>query len=226
MTPRILAPACIALASATAGAATISQTNVTNDSGVADYGQEIRLDSSIFTAASSYTLDSVTFYKGDLGGGSATLFLDVYIAPDATEADPDVDTSTVGLTYLGSSTNSFDYGALTVGDGAAGTLGGQMTWTFSGIELAVDRDVFLIFSSDNQAGGFQGTSTSTNTVGVPASSVYTNIGNADSDPLFGGTGDASDQDHVYSVEVTAVPEPSIALLGGLGLLVLSRRRRA
>lgn len=42
--------------------------------------------------------------------------------------------------------------------------------------------------------------------------------------LFGGTG--ADLAHINALELTAIPEPSAALLGGLGLLLLLRRRRA
>ena len=43
---------------------------------------------------------------------------------------------------------------------------------------------------------------------------------------FSGTGNTTELFHINALQLTAIPEPSAALLGGLGLLALLRRRRA
>lgn len=43
---------------------------------------------------------------------------------------------------------------------------------------------------------------------------------------FPDAGSGADLQHINALELTAIPEPSTALLGGLGLLALLRRRRA
>ncbi len=223
----ILATTSLVAMTGLSQAVTVAQTNFNARSGGANFGQEVRLNSSqaAFSSATSFALTSFTLYKGDGGGGSATLFMDVYMADATTgsaETTPDFSVpTTAGLTYLGSSTNSFDYS--NAGAGSDGTtLGPALTWTFTGIDLLVDRDIYFVSSNNNTAGNFQGASYNIqNTTPL----AFTNITNDDSDVMFGGPGDAeTTQDNRYDLVV--VPEPSalgLGLLGTAGLLL--RRRR-
>ena len=220
--PCAAAIGAVAAFTSPAQAITISPTNSNAFSGAGNFGQEIRLDftEAAFTADTSYDLESFTLFKGGAGGGgSTTLFLDVYQADTAAETTPNFSggtPSTTGLTYLGSSDNSFDSTPATA-------VGTPLAFAFSGISLLADRDVYLVGSSNDEAGSFVGSSF--NIVNAGGRPVYTNIDNADSDPLFGGLGDPDPQDNRYSAEVV-VPEPaSLALLGLGGLALMGRRRR-
>ena len=198
-------------------AAVITQTTANSGSGSANYGLEFELNSTFFTE--DQVLDSITFYWQDKGGPTGSMFVDIYSLSGTQDAtSPDFSsTNTSGdmnLSYLGSSTNSIDYGAITVASTA-------MEFTFSGITLARDVDLFAVFSTDDNDGNWVGASTDIATSGYS----YTNIAGTGSDPLFGGVGDSDSQDLTYDIQMSAVPEPSAALLGGLGALLLLRRRR-
>ena len=201
-------------------AATISQNVSTDDSGDKNYGQRFVVSSANFSV--DQDLNSITFNKGELGGGSATLYMDIYAIGTANVATLDFsnNTETANLTYLGSSTNAIDYTAL-VGD--ANPPGDTMTWTFAGVTLPRDVSLFAVFSSNGVSGNYVGTSVNIINSGA---AIFTNTTNADSDPLFGGDAESSSQDNFYSIEVTDIPEPgSLALLGLGGLLITARRRR-
>lgn len=206
-----------ALLAATAPAATIiSQTVESSDAGTGMFGQAFEVDGSL----ADTLLSSFTIYKGNAGGGALTGFIDVYTLGTANTASLNFSTGaeTGNLNFLGSSTNFFDTTAV--------SDGGAMTWTFASIALPTDVPILLVFSNDSGAStSFTGTSTQVE--GATANQNLTNITAASSHTLgFGGvfsTASASQTDNRYSV--TLVPEPSAALLGGLGLLTLLRRRR-
>jgi len=214
----LIASACLLFAAQAVHAATIiSQTVESSDAGAGMYGQAFEVAGTLTDTA----LSSFTIYKGNGGGGTATGFIDVYTVGTANTASLNFGTGveTGNLNFLGSSTNSFDTTAV--------SDGGAMTWSFANIALPTDEAIFLVFSSDSGAStSFSGTSTQVE--GATANQNFTNITAAASHTLgFGGdfsTASASDTDNRYSI--TLVPEPSSALLGGLGLLALLRRRRA
>ena len=204
-----------------AHAAIISQSNNNTTSGGANYGQRFELNSTLIT---EQTLQSISFNKGPNGGGSSTLYLDIYAIGTATIGSIDFSSnSTTGLNYLGSSDNSINY--------SSATNGSELTWTFSSITLPQDVALFAVFSSDGVDGNYVGTS-----VQNANSGSYTNISNAISDPLYGGDAEANNGDNFYEISVipepsSVIPEPSsLALLTIAGLLIdgllIARRRRA
>lgn len=219
----------------TSHAAVISQisTTTTGNSGTGNYGQAVEVDSGLLT---ENILTGLSMQKGlsagGNGGGTTTGYIDVYSLGSADFSTLNFGTGTeVGnLTYLGSSTNSFD----TLNSAWVNATTYNFNWTFDNIVLPFDTPVFFVYSDDDVAGSFVGTSMRLQ--GTAGNQVHTNINAADSYTLaFGGGADVAKNepnDHEYIVTLTAnvVPEPaSVALWSilGLGLACFGiyRRRR-
>ena len=209
-------------APALAAPVTLGQLNGNNSTGGADFGQSFTLTASNGFTDPAYILNSASFFDGLPGvGGSATLFLDVYA--DNGLGTPDFDQTTiVGANYIGSSTTSANTNSTAEGE--------ELAVNFSGITLATGTKYFLVFSSDGVEGNRIGASTR-RVVGGSADSAfnYVNFDPTDGAPLLGGdepndTGGLGDDEHQFTVTVTAVPEPTIAL-GGLACLSLIGLRR-
>ncbi len=206
---------------------TFGQTNDDANSGSGDFGQAFVLDADSGYTADAYTLDTATFFRGSIAGGSSTLYLDVYENDGADESATFTGGGAPsGVTYLGSSTNFVNHDTANQGD--------ALDFTFAGISLDPGTKYYLVFSSDAIEGALVGTST--RQIGVDNNAAafnYVNIDDVDTAPLFGGneagdTGPASGtaNEHRFTATVTEVPEPgSMALLGLGGLLVAARRRR-
>ena len=177
-------------------------------------GVEIRLNSSlaVYNSDKNYTLNSFNFNAGGAGG---TYWLNVYQAGSSAEASGfDFSSNdTTGLTFLGSSANSIDTSAFSNGD--------ALSYTFSGITVSPDRDVFIAFSTNSAAGSFvQASLKSVNQTSPTYSNLLTvdveDINGADSGESITFTGDFTE----------VVPEPATMgmVAAGGALLMLFRRR--
>lgn len=115
-----------------------------------------------------------------------------------------------------------------------------MTITIAGAGITADTDYDIRFYSlDTQHGGTGGTVTyaglsgTTGGTSIAYKTTNTTLGNSSlsswtsnssSQIVIGVTG-TNEGPRVSGMEITVIPEPSAALLGGLGLLALLRRRR-
>ncbi|BCU75295.1 PEP-CTERM sorting domain-containing protein [Luteolibacter sp. LG18] len=131
------------------------------------------------------------------GSSGSTLTLEIW-------SDTDNNSATLGGVLLGTSTNSTALG-----------LNATSLFTFNGVTLS-DNTVYTVHVLGTGTPGF-GLVGSTSTDLVPNSRLYNN-----GSFVFGGTAPNGID---ASFSVTTVPEPTTALLGGLGLLALLRRRR-
>ena len=99
--------------------------------------------------------------------------------------------------------------------------------SFTGITLSSSTKYWFVFSEDNIAGDVANFRVKLNTTGSDA------VAGPGLGYLVGDTTQAvlptnatQNWGTAFTVDFTAVPEPSAALLGGLGILALLRRRRA
>jgi hypothetical protein len=199
----------------------ISQTanGVNASSGAGNYGQSFEVDSSLLDTS----LSSISFTKGNGGGGAATTFIDVYSIGTANFGTLDFGsgTETANLNFLGSSSNSLD---TTVADGTS------LIWNFAGIDLSghTDEALFLVFSNSSGASSSGFIGVSLRVEGSVGNQVFTNTNASESHTVaYGGipsTSFVNDVDNTYSA--TLVPEPSsfALMMLGLGGLWLLRRR--
>lgn len=147
-----------------------------------------------------YDLDTVTFTKGNANTATPVVYLNVY----------------EGASFLGSSTNSFDWTSEGLAQNTTATfdftgvpgvdgLTDGTVYTFRFSSTAEDGDLIRIrIKPGNSPSNPLNTGTLLNELGAPVDAAY---------------------DAQLSVEITPVPEPSSSALLGLGGLVLLLRRR-
>jgi hypothetical protein len=200
-------------ASAAHGAYVISQPNDPTAQGNAGTGQSFTPSVGMVDdpGPSTATIDLTGFSLWSNGGGSAvtgrdTTYLLIYDANPAGTAN-----------LVGSSTNFVDLDPAS--NAPAGT---ELAWTFNNLTLDYNTTYFAVISSSNT--GVNGI----DDIGFGFRNSTLNPyagGNALADNFaVQGTGDLKFT--ATFANPVAVPEPSAALLGGLGMLALLRRRRA
>jgi hypothetical protein len=176
-------------------------------------GVEIRLNSSlpVWDATKTYTLNSFSFSSSGAGG---TYWLNVYQAGSSAEAGA-AETAAfdaTGLTFLGASANSIDTSAFSNGD--------ALDYTFSGITVAPDRDVFIVFSTTSAAGSFVQAGLKSNNTAP----TYDNLLTAD---VEGVNKAAAGEYTTFTGDFTeVVPEPAtLSMIASAGALMMLLRRR-
>lgn len=159
------------------------------------------------------TLNSITFVRAPSGTATVgSLFVKIYTGSADASGTP-----------FAVSTNSIDVnGATALSD---------LTWTFGSPALSAATNYFAVFSTN-------GASNSTGTDGVGARIAAANFGGGFLSTVYGGSDTSlrgfnslnppvgTNLDARFLVNFDVVPEPSSALLGGLGAICLLRRRRA
>ena len=209
-------------ASASQGAYVISQSNEPTSQGSAGTGQSFTPSVGIVgdPGSSTATIDLTGFSLwssgGSANGGTSgvllnTVFLLIY------EGAPTYTGSTgafVPSNLIGASTNSIDHNP----NLAAGT---ELGWTFNNLTLNYTTTYFAVIASNTTG------SLGINDVGIGFRNSTLNPyagGNAlANDFVVQGTGDLKFS--ASFANPVAVPEPTAALLGSLGVLTLLRRRR-
>lgn len=150
---------------------------------------------------------NATNWRGYLGTNRTAANNASSIFERANQTSGDFLGTTSAGTFLASTTGS-----------STGTPPASGTFSFSETITKTATGVSMSFSL-TEAGGFSWTATNTDTTPNGGVSIeYDRVG-------IGFSGTYSADQAVFS-NITVVPEPSAALLGGLGMLVLSRRRRA
>ncbi len=142
-------------------------------------------------------------------GADTPVFLDIYTTMSA---------GNVFSGYVGSSSTSVAWSGT--------TQDGAYSFSFTGITLDSAAKYWFVFSEDNVEGDVANFRTKLNTSGnnTTAGPGQGYLVNDLAQSVTPVNNTVRDWGMAYSV--TAVPEPSVALLGGLGLLGLLRRRRA
>jgi hypothetical protein len=199
-------------ASAAHGAYVISQPDGPSAQGNAGTGQSFTPSVGMVDnpGPSTTTIDLTSFSLWSNAGGSGvtgrdTTYLLIYDANPAGTAN-----------LVGSSTNFIDLDPAS--NAPAGT---QLTWTFNNLTLDYNTTYFAVISSSNT--GVNGI----DDIGFGFKNITV------TNPYTGGTALADNfaAQGTSDLQFTAtfanpVPEASVTLLGGLGMLVLLRRRRA
>jgi fibronectin-binding autotransporter adhesin len=175
-------------------------------------------------ASSTYT-GTLSVNAGTLGGatslgGNITVGGSGTLAPGNSPGTMTVAGNvSIGGTYAYEFNDTGDLADLVNVGGTLTLTGGAVTWDNLGAFVIGEK--FTLFAYDVLVGTFNGYATSGNYT-LDGGLWFLNYNDA-SAGLNGGTNDGGVNSGF--VTITAVPEPGAALLGGLGLLTLLRRRR-
>lgn len=161
----------------------------------------------------SFTLDTFTFRQGI--DADSVYFLNIYegTATGSTDFTPGSE-NVSDLTFLGASDNSVDWGL---------TTNGSANYTFTGVTLSADTDIFVVLSTTTASGSFALGGFHTNNGGPWNNDAdFNNLLAVNYDELNdedGATG------IIWSASVTAIPEPSsiVLMVAALGAILAFRR---
>jgi hypothetical protein len=138
------------------------------------------------------------------------VFLDIYTSMGAANAFSG---------YVGSSSTSIAWSSTTADQ--------AYTLSFTGTTLSSTTKYWFVFSEDSVAGDVANFRAKLNTSGSdPVAGPGQGYLVGDTAQAALPTNNTQNWGTAFTVDFTAVPEPSAALLGGLGVLTLLRRRRA
>lgn len=158
-----------------------------------------------------YTLDSISFYENSNTVGAR--YVSVYTGTGIYDGN-------TSDTHLGHSTNTIDFSTV--------TNGSLVTFNFTGITVTAGSDGWLgegslFFGWDNDATRNNNSSSEDNA--VFRINVDTAPSTVQGAAIYAFGGISGNRSPELQVSLTPVPEPSVALLSGLGVLGLLRRRR-
>lgn len=141
-------------------------------------------------------------------GTSTAAYIHIY---DAFAVDGSANPSSIG-NLIGVSSSTIDL--------ANSSANQTLTWTFNNVAISSAQQYFYVLATNTSA------ATVGNSSNLTTSAFELNTGN----PYTGGqayraNGTTSDWDMEFRLVTNTIPEPSTALLGGLGALALLRRRR-
>lgn len=163
-------------------------------------------------AATSVEFQSLTWQRSGstTGVNTGALYLGIF---SGLTVDANGNVTSLG-SFVGASTNTV----------SATTANQSMTWSFNNVPLTVGATYQFVFITTN---------TPTLTSEVSANALELNVpggtANLAETELVGGNASSVTNraawEPVFSMTYNAVPEPAAALLGGVGILLLARRRK-
>ncbi len=159
-----------------------------------------------------YSVDSIQFTKGNNDNNISELWVGVYTTLTGT---------TFLSGFLGASDSSVAWGT--------GDSGDEFTWTFSNIHATANSDVklYFVFQTDAAARS-QVPNVPDQHISLQRISSSTSIGDYGAIVIHGnpGVGTVANRTAFMNLKVTAIPEPSTAIIGALvaGMMLIRRRR--
>ena len=168
----------------------------------------------------------------DNSGLSAAIGMtvDTSALPTVTEGDPDVSgyrlqmNNPINADFVFALTGTNSLSGILIGNYWEPAYGGQTQRGISTFGLQVSTDGGISYSANLQT--VNPAQSTGNIQYIDLGTTYTGVTNVKFNDVTNFYNDGSDVMGLNEVRFTVVPEPSAALLGGLGMLCLLHRRRA